>query len=1152
MNRTTEILARLRLDSRQFDTAVAQSDKQVQSLAKSVGAIPGGEGLAAAANRANVLGVAFRALPTAIAATAVAMGALAVKAETMGAAFEHSIGKLRTLGSEVEANLEALRAGVLQTFTELPITESLEDVTDSLYEILSSGVDASRGVETLRVAAEAAVGGFTTTRIAVDGLTTAMNAYRGMNLDARTASDEMTRAVQLGKIRYGELAQSMGTVLPIAAALGVPFRDIMAATAQLSLQGVQVSTAMSGLRQVLVNIQRPTQDFTKAFPELAKQFTASRLAGDGLIVFLRDLQRAAGGNREVFTKLFSDVDGLNAVMGLVGDGTAGAQRALEAIRGSAGATSEAMAKVAGSTVSTTQVLKNQFIGAVTDLGASLDAKVNPALLQFARLIARLRGDSSTAGQEIRRFNAQTIPALAGADRDAQAAITRTAQELFNQFDRDGAAMFARDDLDTATLRRFRGSLAARPAGFNGVTPAMIRNMLSAVDARIRELERLDTERATAQADAETKARADAAEAQRQQEAAARARERAEAAETARKEAERRREQRTRAESDLGREAARLTRGAAAELELVLREWLTEMRRLGVDPKVIAVGEALRTQAIVAQRAVEAAAPALRAAEAVLRVDGDGSADSALAAQGAAPGLDAAIAQLEARRDELQAVEETRRNLEAIAKVEGEIIALVKVRDRLSERIGESFKLPGKESREMRDTVLETATAITTAVDGAVALASAMGQVGDGAQRSLQAVSLLARGAVELARTLATADLGTIAGAASAAGAALGVAGSLAGIIAGFRAEDRARAEELRRNTAALEELGKNLGDFATRNITGDTGARLARGLERVLYDDMNFGTPRQGYPGRNLERQFGGLTGLIANRAGLTVAEVERAIAESGLTLRPSVGSVRQLLQFFQGDTAGYRSDFGGALQRLEDTLRADGITDAVEILRRRVALLSEPRTGFPALARALDGLDLTTAEGRATALDRARSLFDRLATGDLALGDFGGLTVGEGRQQLLDLITALRDTTQGGPAGTGGFNESRTITEVTGSRLAGLLGTANTYLADIERNTRGLRVPVLPTLAPPALPSPLGSLAGASVVVAPGAITLNITVPFTAAADPAAAMRAGEAFAGPILDNLARALAPRLNDALGQIVADKRLLTGDARLSPS
>src|SRR5690606_30125144 len=72
------------------------------------------------------------------------------------------------------------------------------------YQIVSAGYDGADGLRLLEVATKAATAGVTTTEVAADGLTTAMNAWRLSMDEADQVADAMFKTVELGKCVTGD------------------------------------------------------------------------------------------------------------------------------------------------------------------------------------------------------------------------------------------------------------------------------------------------------------------------------------------------------------------------------------------------------------------------------------------------------------------------------------------------------------------------------------------------------------------------------------------------------------------------------------------------------------------------------------------------------------------------------------------------------------------------------------------------------------------------------------------------------------------------------------------------------------------------------------------------------------------------------------
>ena len=122
--------------------------------------------------------------------------------------------------------------------------QSKETLSKGLYDILSSGIAAGDGLTVLRVAAKAAIGGVTDTAVAVDALTTVLNAY-GLGAESATkVSDLMFNTVKEGKIVYSQLAEQIGKIAPSAKAAGVPIEELF------------------GMLSTMVKIEKPERAFT--------------------------------------------------------------------------------------------------------------------------------------------------------------------------------------------------------------------------------------------------------------------------------------------------------------------------------------------------------------------------------------------------------------------------------------------------------------------------------------------------------------------------------------------------------------------------------------------------------------------------------------------------------------------------------------------------------------------------------------------------------------------------------------------------------------------------------------------------------------------------------------------------------------------------
>ena len=128
---------------------------------------------------------------------------------------------------------------------------SANDAAEALFFITSAGLRGSEAMEVLEASLKAAAVGLGETKTVADLATSALNAYGSENLSATDATDVMVTAVREGKLEAGELAQSMGRVLPLASAMGVEFHEVGAAFAALSRTGTNAAEASTQIQRNL-------------------------------------------------------------------------------------------------------------------------------------------------------------------------------------------------------------------------------------------------------------------------------------------------------------------------------------------------------------------------------------------------------------------------------------------------------------------------------------------------------------------------------------------------------------------------------------------------------------------------------------------------------------------------------------------------------------------------------------------------------------------------------------------------------------------------------------------------------------------------------------------------------------------------------------
>lgn len=314
----------------------------------------------------------------ALGSLAAAAGVAAIKLASMAADFEQSMTEVGTLVDKNSVDMQQLADDVLGLFRSLPVS-SLQDLTQGLYNVISAGIPAGDAIDFLRVAAEAAVGGVTDVNTAVDGLTTATNAFTSQGVTATEAADAFFVAVRAGKTTFGELSGEIGNVAGLANSLGVSLDDLLANTSALTLGGLKTSEAMNALRQVLANVAKPTAELRKEYPQLAKDFDLAALKSKGLTQFMLDLGQRLAGNSDAAVKMFGSVEALNAVLTVTANDGAKVRDITAQMAEKSGAARAAFTEMAGTTKNLFQILKNEFGASLIELGQNILPIVNAGL-----------------------------------------------------------------------------------------------------------------------------------------------------------------------------------------------------------------------------------------------------------------------------------------------------------------------------------------------------------------------------------------------------------------------------------------------------------------------------------------------------------------------------------------------------------------------------------------------------------------------------------------------------------------------------------------------------------------------------------------------------------------------------------------------------
>lgn len=298
---------------------------------------------------------------------------------------ETKLVNIRTLSALTDQQFKAMTASVVEMSTRVP--KSVGNLADGLYQLQSAGVDAQQAVKgvdgrlgALELSARAATAGLGTTEQAVDVGTSILNAYRKPVTDLEGDFDVLFQTINLGKTTFPELSQSMGLMLPRAAATGTNLHEVSAALVELTNQGIKTPEAVTRISEAIRALSTPNPEAQPFFRQLGIQW-------NGLIDTIRQVKDKGLSNADL-KRLVPDQQAYDAVLALTKnyDGLIGT---LDKLKDSAGATANAFALQADTTASKTQILNNQLTALANQGMEGVARVVTPIITGITHLAAGL-------------------------------------------------------------------------------------------------------------------------------------------------------------------------------------------------------------------------------------------------------------------------------------------------------------------------------------------------------------------------------------------------------------------------------------------------------------------------------------------------------------------------------------------------------------------------------------------------------------------------------------------------------------------------------------------------------------------------------------------------------------------------------------------
>ena len=299
----------------QYQTELNQTQTEVNNLSRELRQMPFDE----AGNKLKETGQGLKSVGSSLTSNVtVPIIAAGTAAGVMAYDYDQGLAKVGSLVNKSGKQMKEYDGIIKDMSHNTGI--SLSELTESMYQGISAGGDLNNIFKLTEVASKSAIGGYTSTDVAIDGLTSSMNAFGLEYIEVDKVANKFLLTQNKGKTSFGELAGAIGKVAPTAKAAGVSLDELLSATAALTMNGIATSEAMTALKAGLSNVIKPSTEAQKMAKSLGLEFNVAALQSKGLAGFLKDIEKACNGDIEKMGKLFGSTEALNAMLILTGDG----------------------------------------------------------------------------------------------------------------------------------------------------------------------------------------------------------------------------------------------------------------------------------------------------------------------------------------------------------------------------------------------------------------------------------------------------------------------------------------------------------------------------------------------------------------------------------------------------------------------------------------------------------------------------------------------------------------------------------------------------------------------------------------------------------------------------------------------------------------
>lgn len=301
--------------------------------------------------------------------------------------YETAVAKASTLTDKTVLSNEKLSSGMLKISSDLNMANT--DIAEATYQALSASVETGNALEFTAAAAKLAKAGFTETATSVDVLTTIQNAYNLSADKTNQLADMLVNTQNKGKTTVGQLAESMGRVIPTAETLNVSIGQLCTGYAEMTKRGINTANATTYMNSLFDEFGKSSTQLYKITKEATgKTFKELMTEGKSLGDVLGSLSEYAKKNNKNFNDFFGKSNSRKAALSLLKVGADGFNSSLRDMENCTGIVDQALEDLQTPTSKAKKALNNLKNTSV-EFGSQLLGDAEPIIEDFGEKIKSL-------------------------------------------------------------------------------------------------------------------------------------------------------------------------------------------------------------------------------------------------------------------------------------------------------------------------------------------------------------------------------------------------------------------------------------------------------------------------------------------------------------------------------------------------------------------------------------------------------------------------------------------------------------------------------------------------------------------------------------------------------------------------------------------